>query len=190
MLPLGLLLIGGIIIYSGIHGYSLPDTLGIALGRTPTRRATNPSAGDTSLASDIATVDPVTSPAVMGGDVSGASMLMDASGLSQFDGHPVASWIIPILTWARIHGWRGVVSSGYRTPDEQMRAATHYGLYHYGPAGPLGSNHVGYRYPKGAVDVTEPEQLYNVLRGYPGTPNLKWGGLVIEDAVHFSATGQ
>lgn len=177
MLPLAILTVAGILIYAGIHGYSVADTVGIALGRTPHRQATNPSVGATSLASSEYT----------GGGESGSVAI--GGGISQFDGHPVASWIVPILQWARAHGWRGVVTSGYRTPSEQLRAAEGYGLEHYGAGGPLGSNHVGYIWPEGAVDVTHPEELATVLRGYPGSPKLVWGGPTIGDRVHFSSNG-
>lgn len=110
-------------------------------------------------------------------------------GLGTMDGNPVSAWIIPILMWARAHGWGGSVNSGYRSPAEQIAAATAYGLGNYGSSGPLGSNHVGINYPRGAVDVSMPEQLAAILQGYPGKPNLVWGGPVIDDPVHFSATG-
>lgn len=110
-------------------------------------------------------------------------------GLGALDGKPVSEWIIPILEWARQHGWGGAVTSGYRTPNEQLAAAAGYGLQHYGAAGPLGSNHVKINYPGGAVDVSAAAQLAAILKGYPGKPNLVWGGPVMGDYVHFSATG-
>lgn len=114
---------------------------------------------------------------------------MDGGGAGSLGGVKIASWIIPILRWAMRHGWHGTVTSGYRTPAQQMAAATAYGLSHYGPGGPLASNHVRLAYPGGAVDVTNPAQLAAVLRGYHGAHRLVWGGPVIGDYVHFSATG-
>lgn len=102
---------------------------------------------------------------------------------------PIANWIVPIVRWAAGHGWRGSVTSGYRTNAEQMAAATNYGLEHYGPGGPLASNHTKQKYPGGAIDVSDPAGLNSVLRRYPRKPNLVWGGPVINDTVHFSATG-
>lgn len=99
---------------------------------------------------------------------------------------PIATWIVPILDWAHAHGWSGVVTSGERTPAEQLKAAGDYGLQHY-PDGPLASNHV--KGNSGAVDVTQPEQLANVLKGWRGVRKLVWGGPVIDDRVHFSANG-
>jgi hypothetical protein len=114
---------------------------------------------------------------------------------AEFDGVPVASWIVPSLQWAREHGWSGHVSSGFRSCEHQKVVAAQYAakkgktvaqLY---PNGPCASNHVGMAHPRGAVDVTNPEQLNEVLRDNPNDPRLIWGGPVINDRVHFSATG-
>jgi hypothetical protein len=113
----------------------------------------------------------------------------------EFDGVSVASWIVPSLQWAREHGWTGHVNSGFRSCEHQKVVAAKFAaskgmtvaqLY---PNGPCASNHVGMDHPRGAVDVTNPEQLDNVLRNNPNHPPLVWGGPVINDRVHFSATG-
>ena len=98
---------------------------------------------------------------------------------------PIAGWIIPILEWAGEHGWRGTVTSGYRTFYEQtqLNAAGAYSA----PAGL--SNHETTAYPGGAVDVTEPGQLIAVLAGYRGPRKLVGGVLGPIDPEHFSATG-
>ena len=98
---------------------------------------------------------------------------------------PIAAWIVPVLQWAYEHGWRGTVTSGYRTFYEQaqLNAA---GLFS-APAGL--SNHEKTAYPGGAVDVTAPGQLIAVLRGYPGPRKLVGGVLGPVDPEHFSATG-
>jgi hypothetical protein len=98
---------------------------------------------------------------------------------------PIADWIVPILEWAYQHGWRGTVTSGYRSFYEQaqLNAAGAYSA----PAGV--SNHETTRYPGGAVDVTSPSQLITVLRAYSGTPKLIGGVLGPIDPEHFSATG-
>jgi hypothetical protein len=100
-------------------------------------------------------------------------------------GKPIATWIVPVLQWAYLHGWRGSVTSGYRTLYEQLQlnAAGAYSA----PAGL--SNHETARYPGGAVDVTEPAQLTEILRGYPGQEKLVGGKLGPVDPEHFSATG-
>jgi hypothetical protein len=98
---------------------------------------------------------------------------------------PIAAWIVPVLEWAAEHGWHGTVTSGYRTYFEQaqLNAA---GLFS-APAGY--SNHEKSRYPGGAVDVTEPGQLMQVLKGYAGPLRLVGGVLGPVDPEHFSATG-
>lgn len=112
-----------------------------------------------------------------------ASGKLDTSR-SRFDGKPVAAWMAPALAYARAHGWKGTVTSGFRTPDQQMAAARSFGLQHYGPAGPLGSNHVfGH---SGAVDVSDPDGLERALRGYRGRKPIR---RMSDDPVHFSATG-
>jgi hypothetical protein len=98
---------------------------------------------------------------------------------------PIADWIIPVLQWAYQHGWRGVVTSGYRTFYEQaqLNAAGAYSA----KAGL--SNHETTKYPGGAVDVTDSAQLIEVLRPYPGPLKLVGGVLGPVDPEHFSATG-
>jgi hypothetical protein len=39
----------------------------------------------------------------------------------KFDGKPVAAWIAPALAYARQHGWKGTVNSGFRSFAEQTR---------------------------------------------------------------------
>lgn len=98
---------------------------------------------------------------------------------------PIATWIVPILEWASTHGWGGTVTSGYRTYFEQVQlnAAGAFSA----PAGL--SNHETTAYPGGAVDVTQPGQLIEVLRGYQGPVKLVGGVLGPIDPEHFSATG-
>jgi hypothetical protein len=98
---------------------------------------------------------------------------------------PIAAWIVPVLEWAYTHGWRGAVTSGYRTYVEQaqLNAAGAFSA----PAGY--SNHETTAYPGGAVDVSNPSQLIAVLRGYPGPEKLVGGVLGPVDPEHFSATG-
>lgn len=116
----------------------------------------------------------------------------------EYDGHPVAAWIVPRLKYARANGWGGRVLSGYRSPSQQRGAAARYAaalgkpvsaVY---PNGVLASNHVGQQHPRGAVDVTEPERLAAAMVGWrtSGRPHpLVWGGPVINDRAHFSSNG-
>jgi hypothetical protein len=100
-------------------------------------------------------------------------------------GKPVASWIVPVLDWASQHGWTGSVTSGYRSYSEQASLNAQ-GVYS-APAGK--SNHESSTYPGGAVDVTDPAQLIQVLKGYTGPQTLVGGVLGSVDPEHFSATG-
>jgi hypothetical protein len=97
----------------------------------------------------------------------------------------IASWIAPILDWASQHGWTGTVTSGYR--DYQQQAAINASGAYSAPAGK--SNHETTQYPGGAVDVTDPAQLMQVLHGYTGPYRLVGGVLGAVDPEHFSATG-
>ena len=98
---------------------------------------------------------------------------------------PIATWIVPILEWAYLHGWGGTVTSGYRTYYEQFQLNSA-GAFS-APAGR--SNHESTVYPGGAVDVTNPSQLIGVLRAYSGPVKLVGGVLGSVDPEHFSATG-
>jgi hypothetical protein len=98
---------------------------------------------------------------------------------------PIAGWIAPILDWASQHGWTGSVTSGYR--DYQQQASINASGAYSAPAGK--SNHETTQYPGGAVDVTNPAQLIQVLTGYTGPYKLVGGVLGAVDPEHFSATG-
>lgn len=98
---------------------------------------------------------------------------------------PIAGWISPILDWASQHGWSGSVTSGYR--DYSQQASINASGAFSAPAGK--SNHETTQYPGGAVDVTDPTQLIQVLKGYTGPYKLVGGVLGPADPEHFSATG-
>ncbi len=98
---------------------------------------------------------------------------------------PIACWIAPILQWASQHGWTGSVTSGYRSYSDQ--ASINASGAYSAPAGK--SNHETTQYPGGAVDVTDPGQLLQVLKGYTGPLKLVGGMLGAVDPEHFSATG-
>jgi hypothetical protein len=107
-------------------------------------------------------------------------------GLVAFDHKPVAAWIVPILDYARQHGWQGSVNEGYRTDSQQA------GIYNSGvrPAavpvslGGGGSNHSGKGYPAGAVDVSQAAQLSKILSRSRYRDLLVWAGA--KDPPHFS----
>lgn len=110
----------------------------------------------------------------------------DSGHVTNLDGKPVAGWIAAELKWARAHGWNGMVTSGYRS-DAQQKAIYDRGIR---PAavpkayGGPGSNHEGTHFPMGAVDVSNAQQLANILRNKPGGSRLVYAGA--KDPVHFS----
>ena len=85
------------------------------------------------------------------------------------DGVRVAPWIADRLSWARSMGWKGRVTSGVRTREQQAQLYREYlEGRRPGPVAPPGqSNHEGTRWPRGAVDVTQPEELAVILRCQP-----------------------
>lgn len=110
------------------------------------------------------------------GDVS-----TNVAGTTSYKGVTVADWIAPILTYAAAHGWKGVVNSGYRSFADQKR------IYDSGvrPAAVPGtSNHEGDQFPRGAVDVSDAQQLSDVLAKSPYAKALVYAGA--KDPVHFS----
>jgi hypothetical protein len=93
----------------------------------------------------------------------------------------VAAWIKPILSYGRAHGWKGSVNSGYRTFADQTR------IYNSGvrpAARPGTSNHEGTAFPRGAIDVSDPQSLSKILRRSKYANALVYAGP--KDPVHFS----
>jgi hypothetical protein len=102
-------------------------------------------------------------------------------GVADFEGTKVAAWIKPALEYARKHGWKGQVNSGWRSRAEQEH------IYNSGvrPAAKPGtSNHEFTAFPGGAVDASDAEQLSHILRSSPYAKLLVWAGS--KDPVHFS----
>jgi hypothetical protein len=116
------------------------------------------------------------------GRVAGTVDVPTGSGeVSHFDGKPVAGWIAPLLKYAQAKGWQGSVTSGYRTKGQQAA------IYNSGvrPAAKPGtSNHEMTAYPGGAIDVSNAQQLSNILRRSKYAGLLQWAGA--KDPVHFS----
>lgn len=185
----GALLLGGVGLVAAIKGESIREVL--AGSQSPIRPLTTPlpstlssSGGGGSAPAAVTAAYRTSGP---GGGVapkqipSSHKAAEALHGLGSFDGHQVALWIVPFLTYARAHGWTGHVESGYRSFAEQTR------IYNSGvrPAAvPGSSNHEGQAFPRGAVDVTEAAQLSAILAKIPGGSLLKWAGSA--DPVHFS----
>lgn len=104
-------------------------------------------------------------------------------GLTTFDGKPCCKWVAEELQWARNHGWKGTLTSGYRSYQDQVRACRETS----NPcATPGTSNHEGKKYPKCAADVTNEAELNRILSKKPGR-RLYYTGKAIGDAPHFSS---
>jgi hypothetical protein len=107
------------------------------------------------------------------------------------DGVKVVTWIADRLDWARSQGWDGKVVSGYRTYREQqlLHDSWRRGERPGPVAKPGQSNHQGRRAPRGAVDVTQGDELERILQQQPDHwLQLKPFGP--GDRPHFSATGR
>lgn len=103
------------------------------------------------------------------------------AGTAMFEGRRVAAWIAPILKMARRKGWTGQVNSGFRTYGEQQR------IWNSGvrpAARPGTSNHENPKYPGGAIDVSNAEQLSRIISRSKYRDLLVWAGS--KDPVHFS----
>ena len=110
-------------------------------------------------------------------------------GLFSGGGGGLVPQVVRALAWARSHGWKGQVNSGYRSPAAQMAAAVRFAaqlgkpLSAVYPNGPLASSHV-----KGqAVDVTDPGGFAAAMRGAPADSYIF--NAIPWDPVHFSVTG-
>jgi hypothetical protein len=150
-----------------------------AIGATLSGTAATGSSSPTSFASALAQAQGTS----VSGGVAPDAVVAQASWNP--DQKPIAGWIAPILDWASQHGWSGSVTSGYR--DYSQQAAINASGAFSAPAGK--SNHETTQYPGGAVDVTDPAQLIQVLKGYAGPYSLVGGVLGAADPEHFSATG-
>lgn len=108
-------------------------------------------------------------------------------GLTTFDGVTVASWIAGWLKKSREHGWKGTVTSGYRTPEYSESLC--YNMCGHpscpGTCAGRSSNHSGKDYPAGAVDVSDYTNFERIQFeiGSPLRNDLPY------DPVHFSTNG-
>lgn len=100
---------------------------------------------------------------------------------------PIANWIIPWLERSWDAGWRGVVNSGYRSPEysEQLCYQMCGAPSCPGRCAGRSSNHCNYAQPGGAVDVSD-YYTFAAVQDRIGSP--LWNNLP-SDRVHFSSTG-
>jgi len=116
-----------------------------------------------------------------------AAEALQAAGLVNFNGVPVAAWIVPILTYAAAHGWNGhlVQFDGFRTYADQVTVAATADI----AAAPGQSRHEGTQWPDGAIDIPDDAPNFNSIVNAPGSPvrgQLQWRAPE-GDPVHFSS---
>lgn len=114
-----------------------------------------------------------------------------ATGVGSFDGKPCAAWLVPYLQWAREHGWRGGLNSGYRSPAYSEKLC--FGICGRpscpGRCAGRSSNHTQHVKPNGAVDVSDYVTFARLMRSCPLNPRI-FNALGARDPVHFSASGR
>jgi hypothetical protein len=113
------------------------------------------------------------------------------SGVSSFDGRPCAAWMRPYLVWARQHGWKGTLVSGWRDPaySERLCFAMCGAPSCPGRCAGRASNHAGSVKPAGALDVSDYYRFGQLMRECPYSPRI-FNALGAQDPVHFSASGR
>jgi hypothetical protein len=111
-------------------------------------------------------------------------------GTATVDGIAVASWLAPLIAYAKSHGWTGTLTSGYRSAADQARVCAT-GVQPC--AAPGTSHHQGLAYPDGAIDVTPrysgPQSFVAIVRGsgLQGATEIQAAGA--KDPVHISIVG-
>jgi peptidoglycan hydrolase-like protein with peptidoglycan-binding domain len=113
------------------------------------------------------------------------------AGVDNFDGEPVAAWMKPYLEWAREHGWKGTLNSGWRDPTHSERLCFDICNAPKCPGRCAGrsSNHVGNVKPAGSIDVSDPATFGALMKKCPYEPKL-FNALGARDPWHFSASGR
>lgn len=113
-----------------------------------------------------------------------------SSGVTTYNGVPVAKWMVPYLKWAKEHGWQGRLNSGWRDPNYSRSLCIRMcgAASCPGKCAGLSSNHVGSSTGHGAVDVSDYVRFGNLMRSCPLRPSI-FNALGSRDPVHFSASG-
>jgi hypothetical protein len=115
----------------------------------------------------------------------------NATGVVTFDGNPCAAWLVPYLSWARRHGWKGGLISGFRSPAHSERICFQKCGQPTCPGncGGRSSNHSQHVKPRGAIDVSDYVTFARLMRGCPLTPRI-FNALGAADPNHFSSSGR
>ncbi len=112
-----------------------------------------------------------------------------ATGVTKFDGVPVAAWMVPHLQWAREHGWKGRLVSGWRDPvySESLCYRMCGRPSCPGMCAGRASNHAGSQAPQGAIDVSDYITFGRLMERCPIEPRIH--NALPRDLVHFSHRG-
>jgi hypothetical protein len=114
------------------------------------------------------------------------------TGVTTFDGRPVAKWMVKYLEYARARGWKGTLNSGYRDPDKSEHLCIIMCGHPTCPGRCAGrnSNHSGKVAPNGALDVSDYVK-FGQLMARSDAPNPRiFNALGAQDPVHFSVSGR
>jgi hypothetical protein len=102
----------------------------------------------------------------------------------------VATWLRRYLVWAREHGWRGQLISGWRSPQQSEQLC--FGICGRpicpGRCAGRASNHSKKQKPGGAVDVSDFARFAELMVRCPFRPRI-FNALGPADPSHFSSTG-
>jgi hypothetical protein len=163
ILPVTLLMIAGIMIYSGIHGITIADAMGLLLGRKPSHKLGS-IAGAPSVSSGTSSGVPLNS----AGQTLPAAGITDVSRLDQGIDFTAHTFISPVSGKVVISdqsnpGWRG---GGYIA----VQSDTDPGTVYYWAEGITPSKFVG--------DTVKPGDIVGgaAINPYNGTPgNIEFG---------------
>jgi hypothetical protein len=113
------------------------------------------------------------------------------TGVTTFDGRPVAAWMQPYLEFARENGWRGTLTSGFRDPahSEQLCFQMCGAPSCPGRCAGKASNHAGSTKPRGALDVSDFARFGQLMQRCPHQPRI-FNALGAQDPIHFSVSGR
>lgn len=113
-----------------------------------------------------------------------------AQGTANFDGKTVAAVAVPYLEFARANGWRGHVTSGWRSPAySESLCQTMCGAPSCpGRCAGRSSNHSGTSPTHFAIDVSD-ETNFGRIMNLPGAPQPRIFNNLPSDRIHFSPTG-
>jgi hypothetical protein len=114
-------------------------------------------------------------------------------GVTRWYGVPVAKCAVPYLNYAKAHGWRGGLNSGWRDPlySRSLCIRMCGAPSCPGKCAGTASNHVGNSCSRFAIDVSDYYNFGSIMRTMPlrrGQPRI-FNALGARDPVHFSPSG-